>query len=513
MKKTFTFKKMSMVVAAVLLCWNVNAQVFFETCGTGAPTTGTRPTPDAWQGWDNYEEGDITFTGNADVRATSALSSHVWFAANSDRNLVISGINTSGKTDLKLSFKVACNSSSGNASKMTLTVRNVAAGGSATSITIPDTPTGAQNNYVEISNLSGIPATANLEITFAFTTANNPTNYGYRLDDILISSGDAPILSNNNNLATLTVSQGTLSPEFDPAVISYSVELPVGTTTVPDVQYTLEDSKANAELTNAAAIPGITTIKVIAENGDEKTYSVNLSAAAPAGVWIETFEGESANKTAYAAKEFVGVAATWNVFGIVDGTANDKKNGARSARLRDPGTSAQTDNHFIEMTEDKAKGAGIISLYHGMYSNHTGAATYKLEVSNNGGTTWDAFSEEVTEVPTVFTKKSFTVNVPGNIRIKITKTNPTGTASTINIDDIQITNYPATGEKIVNISDVRVFAANNAIFVQGVDNAKIAVYDLTGRLVIKTNATVISLNAKGIYIVKVNNQVFKVVNR
>ena len=64
------------------------------------------------------------------------------------------------------------------------------------------------------------------------------------------------------------------------------------------------------------------------------------------------------------------------------------------------------------------------------------------------------------------------------------------------------------------IGDVKVFATDNTIFVQGADNeAEVAVHDLTGRLVVKTNATAIPLNVKGIYIVKVNNQAFKVINK
>ncbi|MCL2649592.1 MAG: T9SS type A sorting domain-containing protein [Candidatus Azobacteroides sp.] len=519
MKKIFTLKtkRFSIAMIAMLMfSWSAalaQTVVFLETCGTTAPSAGTRPTPENYTGWDNG--APVTFSGTVDVRSTSALSSHVWFAANSDKEFIISGINTSGKSNLKLSFKVACNSASGDASKMTLTVRDAAAGGSEIPITVPGTPVGAQNVYVEINNLSGVPATTNLEIKFAFTTANNPANYGYRLDDILVSSGDAPVLSDNNNLATLTVTQGILSPEFDSAITSYSVELPAGTTAVPDVQYTVEDSKANATVTKAVAIPGTTTIKVAAENGNEKTYSVNFSALPSAGTWIETFEGESANKAGYTEAEFIGVASTWDVFGIVTSAdANDKKNGTRSVRLRDPSSTTNSASHFIEMVQDKPNGAGVISLYHGMYSNHTAAATWKLEVSNNGGATWDAFSQEVTEVPTTFTLISFTVNVAGNIRIKITKTNDPLSNSTINIDDIQITDYPSTGNKLVNISDLNVYADNGTIYVKNLpEAAKVSVYDLAGKLITQTSATEIPLNVKGIYIVKVNNQAFKVANK
>ena len=502
------------MIAMLMFGWSAMAQtvVFSETCGESAPSANPRPSPATYEDWDNK---DVTFSGTADLRSTGSLSSHVWFAANSERDLIISGINTSGKTNLKLSFKIASNAAAtatppANAAKMTLTVNG-------TPVTIPDTPTGAQNNYVEVKNLS-IPSSATLEIKFAFTAANNPANYGYRLDDIIISSGDAPVLSTNNNLATLTVSTGTLSPAFDPDVISYSVELPAGTTAVPTVGYTLEDAKAAAVKTDAAVIPGTTTVKVTAESGDVKTYSINFSIKGVAGTWIETFESEAANKSTYTAAEFIGTAAKWNaaavITNVVDAGNNDKKNGTRAARLRDPGSTSNPGNHYIEMAEDKANGAGTISLYHGMYGTHTNPAAWKLEVSTDGGATWTAFSKEVTEVPTTFTKISFTVNIAGNIRIKITKTNePQGStnSSSINIDDIEITNYPGTGIITENASALNVFAANGTLFVKNAGAATISVFDLTGRLIVETAAAEIPL-AKGIYIVKVGAEVFKVNN-
>ncbi len=162
----------------------------------------------------------------------------------------------------------------------------------------------------------------------------------------------------------------------------------------------------------------------------------------PSGPFLETFEGTAANKASYVLGDFVGEATTWTVFGVVSSAdTNDKKNGTRSVRLRDP-NSTNADPHYFMMKNDKANGAGIISLYHGMYGTHTGAATWKLEVSNDGGVTWNAFSQDVTSVPAALTKISFTVNVSGNIRIKITKTNSQSAgSSSINIDDIEITDY------------------------------------------------------------------------
>ena len=513
--KTSILKKAMCIafIATFLISWNISSQtvIFSETCGADGATANPRPTPATYESWDN--KAPVTFDGNTDIRQTSSLDSHVWFAAENtsnpglERNLIISGINTAGKTDLKLSFAITCNKAGANANALFIKVKDMANGGDETTITVPSTEIATQNKYTTVSNLAGLPATSNLQITFFTTAASNPNGFGFRLDDIQITSGDAPVLSTNNDLASLTI-DGTAMENFDPATTSYAIVLPEGTITVPTVAYTLADSKAEAVKTDAAQIPGTTTIEVTAENGDKKTYSVNFSLTTPAGTWIEDFETET-TKGSYAVGDYQGNAALWEVFGVVrNDDDNDKKNGKASARLRDP-RAADQDNHYILMKEDKADGAGIISLYHGMYGNHTGG-TYKLEVSNDGGTTWEAFTEEVTEVPGNLTQKTFTANVEGNIRIKITKTSE-GTNS-INIDDIQISNY--TGTSINNIANnLYVYSANGTLYIKNLNEATtINVYDLSGRLVTKTTATEIPLTNSGVYIVKVGGANFKVIS-
>ncbi|MDR1553514.1 MAG: hypothetical protein LBS69_08655, partial [Prevotellaceae bacterium] len=158
--------------------------IFWETCGTTAPTSGTRPIPSAYTGWDNGTP--VAFSGNSDVRATNNINSHVWFAANSSKNLIISGINTSGKTNLKLSFDVACNVNNGNANALFIDVKDLVTNAES-SITVPSTSIPNLNVYITVSDLEGLPATNNLQITFYATAASNPNGYGYRLDNIEIT--------------------------------------------------------------------------------------------------------------------------------------------------------------------------------------------------------------------------------------------------------------------------------------------------------------------------------------
>ena len=450
MKKKITLKTKCLGIAMMtmlMIGWNTAiAQnvVFYETCGTTAPTAGTRPAPADYTGWDN--EGLVSFSGDVDIRATNTLSSHVWFAAAADHEFIISGINTSGKTDLMLSFKVACNSASGNASKMTLTVKDAAASGSEIPITIEDTPTGATNNYVDIKNLTGIPATTDLEIRFAFTAANNPTNYGYRLDDILITSGE---VSDNNNLATLTVSEGTLTPEFDPAVTLYSVELPTGTTTVPEVQYTLEDPAAQATPIAATGIPGTTSIKVVAENGAEKTYSINFTAAPPSGLWIETFEDAAFAGSSYTKRTVTDDLGQWIVSGVGTMDANDRYNGSRGIRFRG-GNAADTGDNLnrVEMNFDKTGGIGTVSFKYGSYSTHAGGIL-NVEYSTDQGVTWVP-AGSTDPAPSwvnggsALLEASFPVNIAGDARIRVTKTFVGSGSISVDIDDLSITDFAGT---------------------------------------------------------------------
>jgi hypothetical protein len=61
---------------------------------------------------------------------------------------------------------------------------------------------------------------------------------------------------------------------------------------------------------------------------------------------------------------------------------------------------------------------------------------------------------------------------------------------------------------------VSVYATSNNIIINSLNtSANIAVYDITGKLIRQTTATSIPVTQKGIYIVKVNGQAFKVLNK
>lgn len=87
--------------------------------------------------------------------------------------------------------------------------------------------------------------------------------------------------SKDNNLSSLTVSQGTLSPKFDAATKSYSVNL---TSDISDITIDAKakDSKAKVSgIGKKSIVIGSQTFEVIvtAENGSKKTYIITVDVS------------------------------------------------------------------------------------------------------------------------------------------------------------------------------------------------------------------------------------------
>jgi phosphatidylserine/phosphatidylglycerophosphate/cardiolipin synthase-like enzyme len=121
---------------------------------------------------------------------------------------------------------------------------------------------------------------------------------------------------------------------------------------------------------------------------------------------------------------------------LIGSLAGDKKNGARSARIR---------AGSITMLFDKTGGAGEISFYYASYGTDAGGNVH-VSISDDGGANWDLISELSTT--STLQLASILVNTPDDIRLRIAF--PNGSASPnnrLNIDDIRITNFEATTEE------------------------------------------------------------------
>lgn len=122
-----------------------------------------------------------------------------------------------------------------------------------------------------------VEANASASVQFKVVSASSPSD-GYHHDDF---DNATPGKSGNNALSTLTVSAGTLTPAFDPAVTEYTLSLPQGTEKLT-LTATPSDSNATVQGDGELTLQeGENTLPLVvtAENGDTKTYTVTAKVA------------------------------------------------------------------------------------------------------------------------------------------------------------------------------------------------------------------------------------------
>ena len=114
-----------------------------------------------------------------------------------------------------------------------------------------------------------------LDKIFQFKTTGNGTVW---FDNIYFWKAPAA-QGTDISLSALTV-DGSSIVDFGALKTSYSVELPAGTTVVPTVAATTEDTNASAVVTAATSLPGTTTVVVTAQDGaTTSTVSINWTLA------------------------------------------------------------------------------------------------------------------------------------------------------------------------------------------------------------------------------------------
>ncbi|MFD2717168.1 IPT/TIG domain-containing protein [Hymenobacter monticola] len=182
--------------------------------------------------------------------------------------------------------------------------------------------------------------------------------------------------------------------------------------------------------TSAFTTAGSFPVTVTNAAGTSNAFTLTVNNPTTAGAF-EDFE--TGTKTGYAAGTVTLASGTWTFSDALLGNAfNDRANGLKSARIR---------VGFIRMDFDKPNGAGTVIVNAGSFGNDP-AASFILEKSTDGGTTFTAVAGAPTTLTNVLTPYTFTVNQAGNVRFRITSTS-TATSSRINIDDISISNFTA----------------------------------------------------------------------
>jgi Cadherin-like beta sandwich domain/Bacterial Ig-like domain len=183
-----------------------------------------------------------------------------------------------------------------NANDLSYTV-NVAS--TVTSITV--TPTRQDPNAT--ITLNGTPATSGQGRSIPLNGAGSNT-----LINILVTAPNGlqktytvnvnrAALGGNNNLSSLTVSPGPLTPAFTATTTNYTVNVASGVnsmTVTPTLQATTASMTVNGQATNSGQARTITPLNpagqtttipivVTAQNGSQKTYTVNVNRAALGG--------------------------------------------------------------------------------------------------------------------------------------------------------------------------------------------------------------------------------------
>lgn len=155
------------------------------------------------------------------------------------------------------------------------------------------------NNFVFYDNSMASPIISSATIFQAVFTVNSSlaagTGISVTASGVTLSDGKqdtqigsrtysatiAPPLSGNCNLASLTVSNATISPAFSPSVTKYSVSVPYSVSSLA-ITATAEDANAKVSVNNptlTAASTTNVTITVTAENGATKTYTISAKRA------------------------------------------------------------------------------------------------------------------------------------------------------------------------------------------------------------------------------------------
>ncbi len=230
-------------------------------------------------------------------------------------------------------------------------------------------------------------------------------------------------------------------------------------------------------------------------NDDASVQAIVTSAS----TFVEDFEPESP-LSGYDGGDYNGSAASWYFYntGIYPGPS-EAYQGNGSARF------GKQDNSYIEMTTDKANGIGVVEFYANRWSSSDGDATVELLYSTDHGKSWSSAGTTVINSDS-YKPYTFTVNKPGNVRIKLLQTE----GKRLNVDNISATNY-GTSAAVDPIADYHAwdaFCRDGKLIITAASETTAAVYGVDGITYfnghIAAGETVIDLPA-GLYVVSLGD--------
>lgn len=231
--------------------FSVSGNVFTETMGSVTSTTAIA-THENNNGFDN---DNLRMSGTADIRntlnsfgyATASGGANVFITSIAGRNFIISGMNTSGMSNLVLSFGIHKNTTASTGADFL--VEASTDGINYDSLPFAPFSNGAGWYY---KSVTGIPSTQNLRILFK----QNGTVTQYRIDDVLLTySNDEPAITANGATTFCKTDSVILTASVAPSYLWNT-----GATTqniVADTtgDYSVKETSANGCTANSMAVP------------------------------------------------------------------------------------------------------------------------------------------------------------------------------------------------------------------------------------------------------------------
>lgn len=172
-----------------------------------------------------------------------------------------------------------------------------------------------------------------------------------------------------------------------------------------------------------------------AKAGDYVNDNTTVSGTATtASAFTEDFEAKPAPASSYGTSVYHGTAAVWNLYNAGHWADTDKGHDASDVAVR----LGKASNNMcgIEMAENKANGAAVVSFWAKKWSENEAVANIAVETSTDDGATWhEVGNADITS--TDWQKYTFTANVAGNVRVRLHRTK----GARMHVDDISISDY------------------------------------------------------------------------
>lgn len=218
-------------------------------------------------------------------------------AASASASLTGSGTVRAGDT-ITLSFNLNGSGIFGASGTLSYDSSQVTLSGTTQKIGSPWAVEFNGNNFVAYDNNLSNPINGNktlFTVTFKVKSVAAGTNIKISYTGVKASDGSADAnvgtvtysttiaapLATDNNLASLTVSNATISPAFSAGTTSYTANVPFEVSKL-NVSATAADGKAKVSVNSPNLTPNGTTkvtVTVTAENGAKKTYTISVKRA------------------------------------------------------------------------------------------------------------------------------------------------------------------------------------------------------------------------------------------